>query len=66
MGKVNYPKGEKVWMTYYSSAHEIQYIITTKQNNRDNYYCYEYTDDGIFKKVGRAKSPTDLEEKYIC
>lgn len=62
--KIEYPKGETVWVSYYSGhgGHDLRYIITSKAA-RDYYFLYEYT-DGMFKKLGRAKSPTILEDKF--
>lgn len=57
-----YPKGEQVWVSYYNSFHELLFIITSKQN-RDYYYIYEF-DGETFHKLGKAKSPIDLEEKF--
>lgn len=57
-----YPKGEHVWTSYYNSSHELLFILTSK-TARDFYFLYE-TDDGTFKKLGKAKSPLELEEKF--
>ena len=39
------------------------FIITSKESSRDYYFLYELV-DGSFKKLGRARSPKELEEKY--
>lgn len=59
---MKYPKGEIVWVSYYSTTGELKFIITSKQT-RDFYYLYEVT-DGEFKKLGKASSPIKLEEKF--
>ena len=41
----------------------IAYILTSK-NTRDYYYLYEVLEDGKIKKLGKAKDPPELEEKY--
>lgn len=61
---IKYPKGEIVWVSYYNTEHELQYIITSKPV-RDFYFIYKY-ENGDFKKLGRSKSPVELEEKFIA
>ena len=60
---VRYPKGETVWVTYHSSGGSPALFITSKPA-RDFYYLYEVLQDGAVKKLGRAKTPVELEEKY--
>ena len=60
---VKYPKGEIVWTSYLSSSGILLYMITSKPA-RDYYFLYEVSCDGNLKKLGRAKSPTELEEKF--
>lgn len=62
MSKIKYPKGEIVWVSYYNKSKELKFITTSKPA-RDAYYLYEFI-DGEFKKLGRAKTPTKLEEVY--
>lgn len=57
-----YPKGERVWVGYYSQTYELKFIITSKEN-RDFYFLYELV-DGEFRKLGRSRSPKELEEKF--
>lgn len=62
---MTYPKGEQVWVSYYNSAHELLFVLTSKPT-RDFYYLYEVK-DGRLNKLGKAKSPTELEEKFkVC
>lgn len=56
------PKGERVWVNYYSGGHELMFIMTSKEA-RDFYFLYELV-DGKFKKLGKARSPNELEEKF--
>lgn len=63
MNNIKYPKGEKVWVSYYDSTHTLRYIITTKDKYYEYYYLYEVI-KGEFKKLGRAKVPTELEKKF--
>lgn len=57
-----YPKGERVWVGFYSQIHELKFIITSKEN-KDFYFLYELV-DGEFRKLGRSRSPKELEEKF--
>lgn len=59
---ISYPRGEIVWVSYYNSEHTLLFILTSKVV-RDYYYLYESSDDG-FKKLGKAKTPPELEEKF--
>ena len=59
---MKYPKGETVWVSYYNSNKELLFIMTSKPI-RDFYFLYEVV-EGEFKKLGKAKNPTELEEKF--
>lgn len=59
---MKYPKGETVWVSYYNSNKELLFIMTSKPI-RDFYFLYEVV-DGEFKKLGKAKNTTELEEKF--
>lgn len=60
---MTYPKGEHVWTGYYNRAGDLLFIVTSKKESRDWYFLYEVAGDS-FKKLGRAKSPDELEKKY--
>lgn len=62
MNKPKYPRGENVWTSYYTSSDELMFILTSKPQ-QDVYYLYELK-DGEFQKLGRSKSPLELEEKF--
>lgn len=62
MSEIKYPKGERVWVTYYGSKHELCFIVTSK-GNREYYFLYELN-DGAFRKLGKARSPKELEDKF--
>jgi hypothetical protein len=62
MKNLKYPKGERVWESYYNESRELKFIITSK-TIRDSYFLYELV-DGEFKKLGKAKTPPELVEKY--
>lgn len=50
----------KTWVSYIKDG-KIQYIITSKTNNRDFYYLYKVNGDE-YTKITKAKSPLDLEK----
>lgn len=45
-----YPKGERVWVGYYNTNHELILILTSKES-RDYYYLYELV-DGVLRNLG--------------
>ncbi len=57
-----YPKNEKVWVCYYTDNDELRFILTSKQS-QDVYFLY-VVDGDTFKKLGKSKSPLELEEKF--
>lgn len=63
MREGKYPKGETVWARYYDSLNELRFIVTSKDGSRDVYFLYECV-NGSCKKLGRAKNPKALEEKF--
>ena len=63
-GALSFPKGETVWVRYHTQDGILKYIVTTKNGDRSFYYLYELCDSG-FKKLGKSKSPMDLERKYV-
>lgn len=60
---IKYPKGETVWVSYRTTENEKRFIITSKNDDRTWYFLYELQGD-TFKKLGKAKSPYELEEKF--
>jgi len=63
MSNLKYPKGERVWVGYYNTKHELLFILTSKESSREYFFLYELI-DGTFKKLGRARSPKELEAKF--
>lgn len=57
------PRTEHIWLTNTTASGEVFYI-TSKENSRDTYYIYRKTDSGV-EKLGKGKSPPELEKKYI-
>ena len=60
---MTYPKGETVWVQYVDRNQQTLFILTRKESSRDYYFLYELT-GGSLKKLGKARSPTELEEKF--
>lgn len=57
------PKTETIWVTY-KAGDGNTYYTTTKTSNRDYYYLYKLV-DGKAQKLGRARTPIELDEKFI-
>lgn len=60
---IKFPKGEVVWVRYCDTKGNPVFVITSKES-RDYYYLYEVNEDGSLKKLGKAKTPTELESKF--
>lgn len=63
MSEIKYPKGERIWVRYCDGNGLLKFIMTTKSSDREYFYLYEFT-DSQFKKLGRARDPRELEEKF--
>ena len=61
--ELKYQKGERVWVGLYDKSHELKFIITGKEISREFYFLYELV-DGEFRKLGKSRSPKELEEKF--
>lgn len=57
------PRTERIWLTSQTEGGET-YYITSKENDRNMYFLYRLDGEKAVK-VGKAKSPVDLEAKYI-
>lgn len=55
-------KGEKICENYLDLQGNLRFIITSNQM-RDTYYLYEVAEEG-YNKLGKAKSPTELRNKF--
>ena len=60
---IKYPKNETVWVSYQNSKGEPVCILTSK-STRDFYFLYEVLPTGELNKLGKARSPTELEAKF--
>ncbi len=57
------PKGERIWVRYLNTKDELLFYMTTKKDSRDIYCLYEVRGSEL-KKLGKAKTPLELEEKH--
>ncbi len=64
MSDIKYPKGEIVWVCYNNRDGETRFIVTSKGLDRSAYFLYEIQQDGACKKLGKSRSPIDLEKKF--
>lgn len=58
---IKIPKGETVWAEFLSKG-KPRFIITSKQL-RDWYFLYEVNGEEL-KKLGKARTPPELEERF--
>lgn len=56
------PKTEQIWVKQITEKGETYYI--TSKDTRDYYFLYKMDGDKAVK-LGKAKSPIELEQKYI-
>ncbi len=63
-GQYPCPPGEVIWARYYNASNTLTHIITSKANNRETYFLYAVADSKL-KKIGKASSPPELEEKFF-
>lgn len=56
------PKTERIWVKCITEKGETYYI--TSKDTRDYYFLYKMENDKAVK-LGKAKSPLELEQKYI-
>lgn len=61
MSEPKCPKGERPWVGYYDTKHDLRYLITSKTNDRSYYFLYEVA-NGVLKRLGKSRSPKELEK----
>ena len=61
--KIKIPKSEQVWATYNNVNGETVYVMTSKAS-RDFYFLYKLNSDGSLVKLGKARTPPELEKKF--
>lgn len=59
---MKYPRGEIVWVGYHDAGGTLRFFLTSKPT-REMYFLYE-VNDGTYKKLGKSKSPPELERKH--
>lgn len=57
------PKTERIWVKRTTLKGEVFYT-TSKENDRSYYFLYKMEGDKAVK-LGKSKSPVELERKYI-
>jgi len=57
------PKSEKIWVTQTMSDGTV-YYTTSKENDRSMYFLYRLENDTAVR-IGKSRSPSELEQKYI-
>jgi hypothetical protein len=62
MAAPKFPAKEKVWVQYSDEKGNLKFIMTSTLI-RDQYMLYELSNDK-FVRLGKATSPTELEEKF--
>lgn len=60
---IGIPKTERIWVQRTTEDGTV-YYITSKENDRTYYFLYKM-ENGKAVKLGKAKSPLDLESKFI-
>ena len=61
MGKMTVPKGEQIRVSYLNGDRVLCFLVTEKPNI--GFSLYEVSADGL-KRIGKARSPVELERKY--
>jgi len=61
--KIKYPKNEIPWVSYVGTHGNIVCVLTSNKT-QEYYYLYEVQPDGSLQKLGKAKSPPELERKF--
>jgi len=61
--KIQHPKGEVVWVSYRNSKAQTVFLLTSKPS-QDFYFLYEVLESGELKRLGKSRSPPELEEKF--
>lgn len=56
------PSGETLWVIYCVGGIK-RWVVTSKQA-RDYYFLYKVNGESL-EKVGKARTPSELEEKYL-
>lgn len=63
MADIKIPKGEAEAVWLYNKTGTPVFLITYKQIT-GQYALYEISDSAVLTRLGKADSPTELEEKF--
>ena len=63
MDEPKVPKGEIGWVGYYNRSGKLIFVLTSKEKDRSWYFLYE-VNGNTMKKLGKAHTPPELENKY--
>lgn len=63
MDEPKVPNGEIGWVGYYNRSGKLIFVLTSKEKDRSWYFLYE-VDGNTMKKLGKAHTPPELENKY--
>ena len=60
---IRYPRGETVWVRYCSMDGVTRFLLTSRES-RECFFLYYVAPDGSLTRLGKAKSPPELERKF--
>lgn len=64
MAKSDGVRGSEIrWVIYYNRKNKPEYMITST-SIRDKYYLYQMVDGEVWKRIEKADSPAEFEERY--
>lgn len=59
------PKTERIWVRHIRNNGDVFYT-TSKENDTSMFFLYQFDkQEGKAVKLGKSKSPLELEKKYI-
>lgn len=58
------PKSETIWERVFNQNGKLCFIITSNSVLRDWYFLYQVKGPSDILKIGKARSPLELKEKY--
>ena len=57
------PEDERVWVKISHRSKKNYHLITSKIDNRNRYFMYD-CEDGVIDRLGSARSPRELENRW--
>lgn len=60
-------RGEVIWERIYvrNNDEERCHFLITSDKKRDTYFLYEVAEDGMTKKIHKARTPVQIWNKYL-